>query len=73
VVIDGSDTKVPNKDTGDGCTINDLDDEHGSCADHAVFVRHVESVTAPLVTGGTLTKRQQGDIVRAAARSDIGS
>jgi plastocyanin len=73
IVIGGSDTKVPNKDTGNGCTISDLVDEHGSYADHAAFVRHVESVTAPLVTGGTLTKRQQGDIVRAAARSDIGS
>ena len=73
VIIGGSDTRVPNNDTGDGCTINDLVDEHGSYADHAAFVRHVESVTASLVTGGTLTKRQQGDIVRAAARSDIGS
>lgn len=73
VVIDGDDTAVPNKDTGDGCTINDLIAEHGDYPDHAAFVRHVESVTAALVTGGTLTKRQQGTIVRAAARSDIGS
>ncbi|HET6479162.1 MAG TPA: chitobiase/beta-hexosaminidase C-terminal domain-containing protein, partial [Actinoplanes sp.] len=73
VVIDGDDTGVPNRDTGDGCTINDLVAEHGDYPDHAAFVRHVESVTAALVTGGTLTKRQQGTIVRAAARSDIGS
>ncbi|GAA0460371.1 hypothetical protein Ade02nite_14640 [Paractinoplanes deccanensis] len=73
VVIDGEDTGVPNKDTGNGCTINDLVAEHGDYPDHAAFVRHVETVTAALVTGGTLTKRQQGAIVRAAARSDIGS
>ncbi|XVV17739.1 OmpL47-type beta-barrel domain-containing protein [Actinoplanes sp. CA-131856] len=73
VIIDGDDTGVPNKATGNGCTINDLVAEHGDYADHAAFVRHVETVTAALVTGGTLTKRQQGTIVRAAARSDIGS
>ncbi|SNY69449.1 Ig-like domain (group 3) [Paractinoplanes atraurantiacus] len=73
VVIDGDDTGVPNADTGNGCTVNDLIAEHGDYPDHAAFVRHVETVTAALVTGGTLTKRQQGTIVRAAARSDIGS
>lgn len=73
VVISGDDTGVPNSDTGDGCTINDLIDEYASYPNHAAFVRHVETVTAALVTGGTLTKRQQGAIVRAAARSDIGS
>ncbi|MEV4351886.1 chitobiase/beta-hexosaminidase C-terminal domain-containing protein [Actinoplanes sp. NPDC049596] len=73
VVIDGDDTGVPNKDTGNGCTVNDLVAEHGDYPDHAAFVRHVETVTAALVAGGTLTKRQQGTIVRAAARSDIGS
>ncbi|MBL7258080.1 copper-binding protein [Actinoplanes sp. LDG1-01] len=73
VVIDGDDTGVPNADTGDGCTINDLIDEYASYPNHAAFVRHVETVTAALVAGGTLTKRQQGTIVRAAARSDIGS
>ena len=73
VVIGGSDTGVENFALSDGCTVNDLIAEHGDYADHAAFVRHVETVTAALVTGGTLTKRQQGTIVRAAARSDIGS
>ncbi|MEU8183605.1 chitobiase/beta-hexosaminidase C-terminal domain-containing protein [Micromonospora sp. NPDC049044] len=73
VVIDGDDTGVRNVDTGDGCTINDLIDEHADYPDHAVFVRHVEAVTLALVTGGTLDRRQQGAIVRAAARSDVGA
>ncbi|MEV7331865.1 copper-binding protein [Micromonospora sp. NPDC093244] len=73
VVVDGDDTGVANVDTGDGCTINDLIDEHADYPDHAAFVRHVETVTAALVTGGTLTKRQQGAIVRAAARSEVGA
>ncbi|MET8043638.1 plastocyanin/azurin family copper-binding protein [Micromonospora sp. NPDC005215] len=73
VVIDGDDTGVANVDTGDGCTINDLIDEHAGYPGHADFVRHVEAVTAALVTGGTLNRRQQGAIVRAAARSDVGA
>ncbi|WP_438872453.1 OmpL47-type beta-barrel domain-containing protein [Paractinoplanes maris] len=73
VVIDGFDTTVRNYALSDGCTVNDRIAEYDDYADHAAFVRHVETVTAALVTGGTLTKRQQGTIVRAAARSDIGS
>jgi plastocyanin len=73
VVIDGHDTGVPNTVTGDGCTVNDLIAEHGTYPNHAAFVRHVEAVTADLVAGGTLTRRQQGAIVRAAARSNVGS
>ncbi|WP_406080900.1 OmpL47-type beta-barrel domain-containing protein [Micromonospora sp. NBC_00858] len=73
VIIDGDDTGVPNVDTGDGCTINDLIAEHADYPGHAEFVRHVETVTTALVTAGTLNRRQQGAIVRAAARSDIGA
>ncbi|MET8089249.1 plastocyanin/azurin family copper-binding protein [Micromonospora sp. NPDC005220] len=73
VIIDGDDSGVANVDTGDGCTINDLIDEHADYPGHAAFVRHVEAVTAALVTAGTLDRRQQGAIVRAAARSDVGA
>jgi len=73
VVIDGDDTGVANVDTGNGCTINDLVAERAQYPDHAAFVRHVESVTGALVAGGVLTRREQGAIVRAAARSDIGT
>jgi hypothetical protein len=73
VVIDGVDTGVANVDTGNGCTINDLIAENAEYPDHATFVRHVQSVTAPLVTNGVITRRDQGAIVRAAAASTIGS
>ncbi|AGZ41407.1 copper binding protein, plastocyanin/azurin family [Actinoplanes friuliensis DSM 7358] len=70
VVIGTEDTGIPNTDTGNGCTINDLIDEHAGYPNHAAFVRHVETVTTPLVAAGQLTARQQGTIVRAAARSE---
>jgi hypothetical protein len=73
VIIRDDDTGVANVDTGNGCTINDLIAERVPYPDHASFVRHVEAVTHHLVTRGTLTPRQQGAIVRAAARSDVGT
>jgi len=71
VIIGSTDTGIANVDTGNGCTINDLIAEHAGYPTHAAFVRHVEAVTAPLVAAGKLTARQQGTIVRAAARSDV--
>ncbi len=71
VIIGATDTGIANADTGNGCTINDLIAEHAGYPTHAAFVRHVEKVTAPLVAAGRLTARQQGTIVRAAARSDV--
>jgi hypothetical protein len=73
VIIRDDDTGVANVDTGNGCTINDLIAERVPYPDHASFVRHVEAVTYRLVTRGTLTPRQRGAIVRAAARSDVGT
>jgi hypothetical protein len=73
VVIGDQDSGVANIDTGNGCTINDLIAENAGYPDHATFVRHVDAVTTPLVTNGVLSRRDQGAIMRAAARSDIGT
>ncbi len=73
VIIRDDDTGVANVDTGNGCTINDLIAERAPYPDHATFVRHVETVTQHLVVRGTLTPRQRGSIVRAAARSGVGT
>jgi hypothetical protein len=73
VIIERDDTRVANKDTGNGCTVSDLVDQYGEHPSHGAFVRHVELVTDDLVTRGVLTIREQGTIVRAAARSDIGN
>nr|WP_306211099.1 Ig-like domain-containing protein [Actinoplanes sp. RD1] len=69
VFLGGTDTGVPNADTGNGCTVSDLIDEDAGYPTHAAFVRHVEAVTNGLVAAGTLTARQAGTLVRAAARS----
>jgi hypothetical protein len=73
VIIGTDDTGVANLDTGNGCTINDLIAEHAAYPDHGAFVRHVEAVTNPLVASGLLSRRNQGTIVRAAARSSVGT
>jgi hypothetical protein len=72
VVIGHDDTGIANIDTGNGCTVNDLIAEHAKYPSHGTFVRHVEQVTDPLVASGVLSARDQGTIVRAASRSDIG-
>jgi hypothetical protein len=73
VIIRDDDTGIANADSGNGCTINDLIAERAPYPNHASFVRHVETVTSPLVTSGKLTARQQGAIVRTAARSTVGA
>jgi hypothetical protein len=73
VIIERDDTRVANKDTGNGCTVSDLIDQYGEYPGHGEFVRHVELVTDDLVARGVLTVREQSTIVRAAARSDIGN
>ncbi len=52
VVIGRDDTRVANVDTCNGYTVSDLVDQHGEYPDHGTFVRHVELVTADLVTKG---------------------
>ncbi|TDE11419.1 OmpL47-type beta-barrel domain-containing protein [Jiangella asiatica] len=72
VVVGGIDSTVPNVDTGDGCTINDLIDDDGAWPSHGAFVRHVTEVANQLVTDGVITTRDRGMITRAAAASDVG-
>jgi hypothetical protein len=68
VVIRDEDTGVPNRDTGDGCTINDVIDDRRDDRSHGQFVSHVSEVTERLVDDGVLTERERGRIVRAAGR-----
>ncbi|GIJ46808.1 hypothetical protein Val02_36940 [Virgisporangium aliadipatigenens] len=72
VHIGGTDTGVQNDTVGGGCTINDLIDDESTWADHDSFVRHVTAVADRLEKEGVLTGRERGNLVRAAASSDIG-
>jgi len=72
VIIGTNDTGVPNVDTGNGCTINDLIAENAEYGTHNKFVNHVNQVTDQLVTDGVITSQQRSTIVNAAIDSDIG-
>jgi hypothetical protein len=72
VVIGGHDSTVANVDTGDGCTVNDLVDEHGDHASHRAFLRHVRSTTAGLVEDGVLSGAERRRIIAVATLSDVG-
>ncbi|NEE01028.1 ThuA domain-containing protein [Phytoactinopolyspora halotolerans] len=71
VFVGDVDSGVQNYDVGDGCTVNDriLDDEEWE--NRGAFIRHVREVTDQLVDEDVLTRREAGDINRAAARSDV--
>jgi uncharacterized cupredoxin-like copper-binding protein len=72
VIIGVIDTGVPNVDTGNGCTVNDLIAEDAEYGTHNKFVNHVNQVTDELVTAGVLTSQQRSTIVNAAIDSDVG-
>ncbi|NRN65480.1 Cytochrome C [Kibdelosporangium sp. 4NS15] len=73
VFVGDSDSGVPNKQTGGGCTINDLLDDESPWADHGAFVRHVEALAAQLQKDGVITARENSALTRAAAGSDVGT
>ena len=72
VVIGGVDSGVPNRDTGDGCTIADLIDDGQDYANRGQFIRHVSDVLRDLYGEGLVSGRERGAIIRAASRSGVG-
>ncbi|WP_049567177.1 ThuA domain-containing protein [Streptomyces sp. SBT349] len=72
VVTGDVDSRVPNRDTGDGCTINDLILDEQTWGNHGRFVEHVREVTGRLVDEDVITRREAREINRAAARSTVG-
>jgi glucose/arabinose dehydrogenase/type 1 glutamine amidotransferase len=67
VWLAGTDTGVPSKTVGGGCTVNDLIDDESTWPDHDSFVRHVTDVVRPVYDA-----RQAGTLTRAASASPIG-
>jgi hypothetical protein len=72
VIIGEADSQVPNVDTGNGCTINDLIDEDGEWASANDFIRYVKSVTRELVQNGVIDSDARARIVEAAIDSGVG-
>lgn len=72
VVVGDVDSQVPNVDTGNGCTINDVIDEDAGWATHNAFVRFVKQVTKELVQNGVITSDQRDRIITAAIDSTVG-
>lgn len=72
VIIGINDSGVPNRDTGNGCTINDLIAENVRYGNHNRFVKHVNKVTTNLVEAGVITSVERSAIMYAARQSDIG-
>jgi predicted extracellular nuclease len=68
VVIGTIDTGVPNYDTGNGCSVNDVIVEDGNYRNHGAWVSHVAHVTNGLVASGVLRGDEKGRIQRAAAQ-----
>jgi hypothetical protein len=72
VIVGGIDSGVPNYDTGDGCTVNDLLVAGQAWDSRREFLLHVREVVAALKADGVLTAREARDINKAAGRSDVG-
>jgi hypothetical protein len=66
------DTGIPNRVTTNGCTINELIEDHRAWASHGAFVSHVEKLVADLRHQGVVDQREAGDIKKAAGRCDVG-
>ena len=65
-------TKVPNRNAGGGCTVDDFINDEGTWSTHAAFVNHVEQATETLDELGVLSSAEAAELNAAAAASPIG-
>jgi uncharacterized cupredoxin-like copper-binding protein len=72
VIIGDVDSQVPNVDTGNGCTINDVIDEDADYASQNDFIRWVKAATKELVQNGVIDSDQRNRIIAAAIDSGVG-
>ena len=72
VTVGDTDTGVPNRAVGGGCTVDDLIDDDSTWPDHDSFVRHVTAVANQLQRDGVLNVRESGTLTRVAAASPSG-
>ncbi|MFD7714894.1 OmpL47-type beta-barrel domain-containing protein [Streptomyces sp. NPDC059814] len=72
VIVGTVDTGVPNRITGNRCTINELIEDEKDWSSHALFLKHVDKVLGKLLTAGVVDAREQKKIYKAAKQSGIG-
>nr|WSW65286.1 hypothetical protein OG461_03280 [Streptomyces sp. NBC_00995] len=65
-------TGVPNRVTANGCTINEMIEDHRAWRSHGAFVSHVGEIVNGLRKAGVIDQREAAAIKKAAARSDVG-
>ncbi|MGW2325998.1 OmpL47-type beta-barrel domain-containing protein [Streptomyces sp. NPDC001700] len=72
VIVGTVDTGVPNRITRGRCTINELIEDEKDWSSHALFLKHVTSVTGKLLSDGVIDQREHEAINAAADESGIG-
>ncbi|WP_410658872.1 OmpL47-type beta-barrel domain-containing protein [Amycolatopsis sp. lyj-112] len=72
VILGTADSQVENRDTGNGCTINDVIDDESDYSSNDQFVVYVRAVTQELLDGETISSDERNLIVTAAIESGIG-
>ncbi|MEU7186775.1 family 16 glycoside hydrolase [Streptomyces sp. NPDC045369] len=73
VVVGTVDTGVPNRVTRNRCTVNELIEDEKDWSSRALFLKHVRTVTAKLLTDGVLDERESRAVTAAADASGIGT
>ncbi|MFI2614563.1 OmpL47-type beta-barrel domain-containing protein [Streptomyces sp. NPDC018584] len=72
VIVGTVDTGVPNRVTNNRCRINELIEDEKEWTSHALFLKHVKTVTDRLLEEGEIDRREYNKINRAAKQSGIG-
>ncbi|MDX3058754.1 DUF1080 domain-containing protein [Streptomyces sp. NE06-03E] len=72
VIVGTVDTGVPNRLTGNRCTINELIEDEKDWSSHALFLKHVDKVLDKLLADGVVDAREHKKIYKAAKQSGIG-
>lgn len=72
VIVGTVDTGIPNRVTNNRCRINELIEDEKEWTSHALFLKHVKTVTDRLLKAGEIDQREYNKINRAAKQSGIG-
>ncbi|MFE6161710.1 OmpL47-type beta-barrel domain-containing protein [Streptomyces sp. NPDC056486] len=72
VIVGTVDTGIPNRVTNNRCRINELIEDEKEWTSHALFLKHVKSVTDKLLKAGEIDQREYNKINKAAKQSGIG-